>query len=266
MKREKSLKNKGEIIPEVRYYESFDEDFDGGDMRERTIDGSYRYERNNIFYRLSSWFLYRCCAAPCAFLYTKIKFREKYIGKERLKPYRRLGYFIFGNHTQPIADAFTPNMLGYPKRCHVVISSKNFSLPVLGPVLPELGGIPTPTERSAIRPFARAVESAIGKGRTVAIYPEAHLWPYCTFIRPFPDASFDYAVRCKAPAFSFTRVYKRRGKRGVRCEVYIDGPFYPDESLSPREARAKLRDEVYSAMCKRAELNEVEVVRYEARR
>jgi len=263
MKREKTKNKDGENIPEVRYYKSFNEDFDGGDMRERVIDGSYRYERKNVFYRLWSWFLYRCVAAPCAFLYTKLKFRERYVGKDKLKPYRRVGYFIFGNHTQPVADAFTPNMLGYPKRCHVVISSKNFSLPVLGPVLPELGGIPTPTERSAIRPFARAIEDVIAKGRTVAIYPEAHLWPYCSFIRPFSDVSFDYPVRCNAPSFSFTRVYKRRGKRGVRCEIYIDGPFFPDESISPREARAGLRDKVYSAMQKRAELNEVEVVSYE---
>ena len=262
MKREKTKNKDGENIPEVRYYKSFNEDFDGGDMRERVIDGSYRYERKNVFYRLWSWFLYRCVAAPCAFLYTKLKFRERYIGKDKLKPYRKVGYFIFGNHTQPVADAFTPNMLGYPKRCHVVISSKNFSLPVLGPVLPELGGIPTPTERSAIRPFARAIKDVIAKGRTVAIYPEAHLWPYCSFIRPFPDVSFDYPVRFNAPSFSFTRVYKRRGKRGVRCEIYIDGPFFPDEGISPREARAGLRDKVYSAMQKRAELNEVEVVSY----
>lgn len=211
---------------------------------------------------MASWFLYRCVAAPCAFLYTKIKFREKYIGKEKLKLSRGRGYFIYGNHTQPIADAFTPNLIGYPRRCYVVISSKNFSLPVLGPVLPHLGGIPTPTERSAIRPFGAALERVIKRGGTVAIYPEAHLWPYCNFIRPFSDASFDYPVRLDAPVYSFTRVYKKRGKSGVRCEIHVDGPFYPDKSLSPREARASLRGAVYDAMTQRAELSDIAVVEY----
>ncbi len=243
-------------------YNSYTEDFDGGDMKERVIDGSYKYLRKNIFYSLASAFLYRCIAAPCAFIYTKLKFREKYIGRRKLRQAKRTGYFIYGNHTQPIADAFTPNLIGYPKKCCVVISSKNFSLPVLGPALPMLGGLPTPTERSAVRPFTAAIERAVKKRCAVAIYPEAHLWPYCDFIRPFSDASFDYPVRFGAPAFSFTRVYKKRGKRGVRCEIYIDGPFYPNAELSPREARAELAARVFETMSERAKLSDARVVEY----
>ena len=44
--------------------------------------------------------------------------------------------------------------------------------------------------------------------------------------------------------------------------TYIDGPFYPDMSLSLKERRKTLRDEVYAQMCKRSELSDVEVIKY----
>ncbi len=262
MKKSKKLAE-GEKYPERTIeYSSLSQDFDGGDMRERKIDASYKYGRRGLLWRLASAFLYRCIAAPCAYLYTKIKFGERYIGKEKLKAARGMGCFIYGNHTQPIADAFTPNMIGYPRRTHVVISSKNFSLPVLGPALPMLGGVPTPTDISALRNFTSAIDSLVRQKKIIAIYPEAHLWPYCGFIRPFSDASFAYPVRCGAPSFSFTRVYKRKKRGGVRCEVYIDGPFYPDASLSPRAARARLADEIFTVMTERAALGDVKVIHY----
>jgi hypothetical protein len=61
-----------------------------------------------------------------------------------------------------------------------------------------------------------------------------------------------------------TRVYVKRGRR-VGSDVYIDGPFFPDGSLPPKEAREKLAAEVKEAMEERLALTELEVVRYERR-
>ena len=44
--------------------------------------------------------------------------------------------------------------------------------------------------------------------------------------------------------------------------TYVDGPFFADEKLSPKERRRKLRDEVYNAMCRRSALNDVEIITY----
>lgn len=44
--------------------------------------------------------------------------------------------------------------------------------------------------------------------------------------------------------------------------LYVDGPFFPDASLSPGAARDKLRDEVYAAMTARAEKSECDLVTY----
>ena len=37
--------------------------------------------------------------------------------------------------------------------------------------------------------------------------------------------------------------------------AYIDGPFYPDKELPPRERQKKLCDTAYQTMCERAKLN-----------
>jgi hypothetical protein len=43
---------------------------------------------------------------------------------------------------------------------------------------------------------------------------------------------------------------------------YIDGPFFPDNSLNKKEAQEKLRDEVYKKMCERSKNNNVKKIIY----
>ena len=44
--------------------------------------------------------------------------------------------------------------------------------------------------------------------------------------------------------------------------TYIDGPFRADPSLSLKEQRSALRNQVYEAMCKAAKHNNVELIQY----
>lgn len=45
--------------------------------------------------------------------------------------------------------------------------------------------------------------------------------------------------------------------------TYIDGPFYPDETLNAKEKKQKLRDDVYNTMKNRAKNSNVCMIRYE---
>ena len=85
------------------------------------------------------------------------------------------------------------------------------------------------------------------------IYPEAHIWPYYNRIRPFGADSFRYPVRYGCPVYCTTTTFqqKKLGKT-PRVTVYVDGPFYPDKNLHPREQEKALRDTVYEIMCERA--------------
>lgn len=43
---------------------------------------------------------------------------------------------------------------------------------------------------------------------------------------------------------------------------YIDGPFYPNKELKPKEAQEELRNKVYEKMLERSKNSNVEVIQY----
>ena len=56
---------------------------------------------------------------------------------------------------------------------------------------------------------------------------------------------------------------KRRFSKNPKMVTYVDGPFFADENLSPKEKRRSLRNQVFETMCERSKLNEVELIKYE---
>ena len=247
----------------IYYGDELNDEFSVAQITPKTIDGSYRYINDSFIKRFTHFFWYRIVATPIAFIYTRLVFRHKIVGKESLRSCKDSGYFIYGNHTQDIADAFIPSMLNFPKTDYVIVHPNNVSMPFLGKVTPSMGALPLPDDMTAYRSFLKAIEKRISQKHCVVIYPEAHIWPYYTKIRPFTDVSFAYPVKLDAPVFCFTNTYqKSRFSREPKIVTYIDGPFYPDPSLPPREQKQKLRNTVYDCMCKRAELNTVECIKY----
>ena len=248
----------------VIYYEDeLNDEYSTAQITPRKIDGSYCYCHDSAFQKFTHFFWYRVVATPIAFAYTKLEFHHKVIGREKLKGFRDTGYFLYGNHTHDIGDAFVPSMLNFPKDDYVIVHPNNVSMPVLGKITPSLGALPLPDDLDASQNFMKAVERRIAEHNAVVIYPEAHIWPYYTGIRPFPDKSFHYPVKYGVPSFCFTNTYrKRRGSRKPDMVTYIDGPFYPKEGLSPRAQKKDLRDRIYDCMCSRAMNSNAEVIRY----
>ena len=249
---------------EIIYYEDeLRDEFSEAILERPTIDESYVYTELSCFKRFTHFFWYRIVAMPLAFLYTKMRFRHRIVGAECMKPYRDRGYFIYGNHTQDIGDALMPSMIEKAKDKYVIVNPANLNAPTVGRVIKSLGALPLPDTLGANRNFIRAIKERIAEGSAIVIYPEAHIWPYYTGIRPFADNSFLYPVKESAPVFCFTNTYKKR-KRSDEPQIvtYVDGPFFPDHSLSPREARKKLRDEVYEKMCERAKESDVKIIEY----
>ena len=112
--------------------------------------------------------------------------------------------------------------------------------------------------------FLESIKKKIRKSHAITIYPEAHIWPYYTKIRPFKSVSFKYPIELGVPSFCITNTYQRYGKNKDKIQIvsYIDGPFFPDLSISKPEARKKLRDMVYNQMVERSKENTVEVIKY----
>ena len=248
----------------VIYYEDeLNDEFSTAVIKPRRIDDAFVYERRGPFRAVTRFFWYRIVATPLAFFYAKLFLRQRTIGREKLKEYRKLGFFMYGNHTQAIGDPLMPNVFCFPKDVSFIVHPNNVSMPFLGRINPTLGAIPLPDTLGAYRNFIKCVGHRIDAHHAVVIYPEAHIWPYYTKIRPFPDASFTYPAKSGTPVFCFVNTYKRRGKRDkAKIVTYIDGPFTPDMSLPMKERVKDLRDRVYETMCDRAKNSDVEIIKY----
>ena len=124
----------------------------------------------------------------------KLHFRHKIVNRQVLKKADG-AYYIYGNHTHFLADALVPTMVNFPKDVSVIVHPDNVSMPVLGRITPTLGGLPLPDDKEAMKHFIEALEKRVAQKRCVMIYPEAHIWPFYTDIRPFKDTSFRYPIQ-----------------------------------------------------------------------
>lgn len=247
----------------IYYSDELNDEFSTAQITPREIDENYVYIHSSRFKRFTHFFWYRIVATPIAFAYVRLVFGHKAKGRHKLKKHLGDGYFMYGNHTQDIADAFIPNVISYPKTDYIIVHPNNVSMPVLGKVTPSLGALPLPDELKAYKNFIDAVQTRISQGHCVVVYPEAHIWPYYTKIRDFPETSFAYPAKLGTPVYCFTNTYhKRRFFAHPRIVTYIDGPFYPDMDKPLKARRKELRTKVYEAMCKRAEKSDHIQIRY----
>ncbi len=247
----------------IYYSDELNDEFSLAQITPRAIDKNYVYDHTSLFKKFTRLFWYRIVFFPIAFLYVKFKFHHKVVNKKVIKPYKKGGYFLYGNHTQDIGDAFMPQQINRGKGKYIIVHPNNVSIPVLGKLTPSLGAIPLPGDMYAYKSFIKIIDKRIMQGKCVVIYPEAHIWPFYTRIRPFPDTSFQYPIKNSSPTFCFTNTYqKRRFSQKPKIVTYVDGPFFPDTDLPPKEARADLRNQVYECMCKRAECSDVEWIKY----
>ena len=95
----------------IEYEDELNDEFSPAKIKPRIIDGSYRYERNGLLGRAARFFWYRLVFFPIAALYAKLAFAHRIVGREKLLPYRKTGFFLYGNHTQPVGDALMPPLL-----------------------------------------------------------------------------------------------------------------------------------------------------------
>lgn len=247
----------------IYYSDELNDEFSIAQIEPITIDENYVYIHDSLFKRFTHFFWYRIVATPIAFFYVKFKFHHKIVGRKAFKKCRDKGYFMYGNHTQIVGDPFIPNMLNFPRHDYIIVHPNNVSMHILGKVTPSLGALPLPDDKGAYRNFLKAIETHIQRRHTVVIYPEAHIWPYYTDIRPFPDTSFSYPAKLDAPVYCFTNTYhKRKHGREPKIITYVDGPFYPDHDLPMRMRKHDLRERVYKTMKERAKLSNHVQIQY----
>ena len=248
-------------MKEIRYYERFTDDFVESPQQALRLSEDYVYVRTGWLSRLWAAVVYGL-ALFFSFFYCRIGLRMRIRGKKNLRSAGKGGLFLYGNHTQPVGDVFTPAHCLFPRRIYTLVSPANYGLPVIGKLLPYLGALPVADTVQGMRALQQALETRLQQGCGIVVYPEAHVWEYYTGIRPFPATSFKFPVKCAVPVYAMTVTYQkaRWGKR-PRMVVYIDGPFAPTGETAAQKAES-LRAAVQTAMERRSRESNVEYIRY----
>lgn len=243
-------------------YQSYDEDFVQTRNQHYILSENYRWIHTHPAYRIYAAALYQIAKA-FIFLYAKLSLRLTVVSSVDLRDFARTGIVLYANHTHPISDALTPILLCRPKRGYTISSPANLGIPLLGRLLPGLGILPLPSRKEQKTEFHRAVGRRIQERACIVVYPEGHLWPYHTEIRPFTPASFRYPAEYHVPAFSAVTTYqkKRFGKK-PKLTIYLDGPYYPEENCSFEEQKIGLRNTVSACMTQRSQNSTYQYITY----
>ena len=242
----------------IKYYNSYDEDFVSSDKQDYKLKDNYKWIHKNIFYIVFSYIVYWVLYV-IAFIYSKLILRVKVRNKKILKKYK--SYYIYGNHTQVIGDIFDIPSITFPWRPYYICSTANLGIPILGKLLPLAGALPIPDSIDKMKEFREAIHIR-EKKHPIIIYPEAHVWPYCTFIREFPNTSFHFPVEAKSVVFVATTIYKKSKRKKPKIEIVLDGPFNIKENFSKKENIQYLRDIVYETMVKRSKESNYQYIEY----
>lgn len=233
----------------IYYTDPTKDDFAGTHINTCTVPPDFQYVRTSAGWRIVTFIVYYGIAFPLIWLMAKVYLGLKFTNRGVLKPLRKEGFFLYGNHTQ-VLDAYIPPLAAFPKRAYTVASPDAVSIPGIRHLVMMLGAMPLPSDIAGFRKFLKAVSARCGQSACIAVYPEGKIWPYYTGVRPFPDASFVYPVMNRAPVVAMATTYRRRSglfalSRRPGMTVTFSEPFRPDPALSPGEAQAALRDQVF---------------------
>lgn len=245
----------------IQYFTDFHQDIVQNIDQNYQLADDYQWIRSDWQFNFLS-VLISSLAKAFGYGFCKLFLHQVFKNIDVLKPYRGKGYFLYANHTQPVGDVFIPMLAGGALRFNVICAQANLGVPIIGRLLPYGGALPIPTSMHKLSRLIKAVDYHIGQGDFITIYPEAHVWPYYSQIRPFSTAAFHFPIEVDAPSFVMTNTYQKATWRRPQMVSYIDGPLFPDRSLSRKAQQQKLMRDVEMIMKKRAVLSNVEYIKY----
>ena len=159
-----------------------------------------------------------------------------------------------------MGDAFNPIVGLFPNKPYIIVSPSNLGIPIIGRLLPMLGALPIPDGIHQMKKFIECVNIR-SKTNPIIIFPEAHVWPYSTFIRDFKETSFEFPVINNVPSFTMTTTYQK-GKKKPKITIYFDGPFFPDNLDTKKQKIKNLRDKVYNSLVKNSKNSTYDYIIY----
>lgn len=232
----------------IYYEDELNDDFEKTNLTRIEIPDDFAYNQGKV-YRFFSSLFYFAVAVPILWLVT-LFYGIKVKGKKNLKKLNKESCFFYSNHTS-FLDVFDVQVRVTPfQRTDILGYSDSLSNKFLGWITKVLGYMPIPDSPKTFRKFQKALEERVTKlNHNILIYPEAHIWPYYTDIRPFISTSFKYPAKLNRPIVPITACYRKsKFSKKAKITLYVSEPIYPQEYLSVNENKEYLRDECYKEM------------------
>ena len=248
----------------IYYTDELNDDFSGLDITVRPLGDKYRYIRSSWLFRAFEWVFYYVVMIPVVYMLQKVFSHQRFANRKVMKQVKKDGCFLVSNHTQVQSDSYIGPLATFPKKCFIISNPHVLSLRGMRLGMQAYGVIPLGSNLAEKKSFLHCIETRVNQGKAVIVYPEAHVWPFYTKIRPFDYQAFCYIADLKKPMFVLTNCYQKRrlGKR-PRIVTYADGPFYPNPSATRIEAAKELRDIAYRTLCDRVQAHTTcEYIRY----
>ena len=245
-RKEKKAKN---IYNQPRYYSGFDEDFMHTKIvKNVVVDEKYQYIPKNPFVRGFRNLMYYTLGYPGVKLIDRFSYGVKVYGKKNLKGIK--GALIVGNHSNEFDGSFAIVEVSGPRKCYVIANKDAIEVPVARLFTKAFGALPVPDNNKGLANLNQSVVKMLQKGSRVAIFPEAHIWPYYTGLRPFASVGFHYAVKADVPVIPFAVSYRlRKGKNKMakkpQVNITILKPIYPDKNKTLAENKTYLAKMAY---------------------
>lgn len=208
------------------------------------VDENYKYEKNNLFFKLGSFFT-RLVLTVFGPLVTFVFYGLKVKGRKNLKGIR--GGMVISNHVLVMDNLLIRHSVcGLHRKYYVVGMNNNCKNNAGGKIMQCAGFLPVGATISAQKNFIKSLQKIVDKNGIVHFYPEQALWNEYKKSRPFKRGAFYYATEVGAvivPAFVLFRKPKGFFKLIFHHDlvtVKICEPIYADLTLPKRERSEKL--------------------------
>lgn len=226
----------------VYYQDEKNDDFfnmNKEDLKQVDVDRNYNYLPKSFVFKFLSFIFYYIIALPLLTVANLVLFRTRTKGRKNIKNLKNQGFFVYANHTNYKDAWVTPISVARFRKNYVIAEKTAVRIRFVGQLVKAGGGLPVADTPTGLKNLSKAIETIINKKQIVTIFPEAHIWPYYTGVRPFPSTSFRFAAKTGAPAVPVAIAYKQKWFLGdirkPRQVVYIGKPVFPKPELSVKE-------------------------------
>ncbi len=230
----------------IYYSDAANEDYAGTNINTKSVGADFPFAPIGILWYFFAIIAYYVIAIPLVFFYCYVICGFRVKNRKAIRKIRKGGFFLYANHSH-FTDAFLAPIVAFPKRAYVIVGPDTVSIKGLRTFVQMVGAIPIPDGLKGMPSFLNAIRLRTEQKCCVSVFPEAHMWNYCTFLRPFKSGSFRYPAHLGVPSVAVAVTYQQRKLPFIKHPkrtVFISDPFYPDGTVSEKEAQRKLEAEV----------------------